>query len=119
MLEEKFDGGMEIMSEQGFTEQDWKLFRKKIPDWQENYMDKLNQKYAALLCSNIAPSDKFWQLEKRIQEDKKKVAVVADMRRSKLIPNIIALLAEDAINMEDLDEFSDELKKRVKFILEW
>ena len=24
-------------------EQDWKLFRKKLPLWQEAYMDKLNQ----------------------------------------------------------------------------
>lgn len=25
-----------------YTEQDWKLFRKKIIIWQEQYMDKLN-----------------------------------------------------------------------------
>ena len=26
-----------------FSEKDWKLFRSKISDWQEAYMEKLNQ----------------------------------------------------------------------------
>ena len=26
----------------GVNEKDWKLFRSRIPDWQEAYMDKLN-----------------------------------------------------------------------------
>ena len=26
-------------------ESDWKIFRKKIISWQENYMQKLNQEY--------------------------------------------------------------------------
>lgn len=25
-------------------ESDWKLFRKKLPKWQENYMDRLNKR---------------------------------------------------------------------------
>ena len=25
------------------SKKDWKLFREKLPDWQENYMDKLNK----------------------------------------------------------------------------
>lgn len=29
------------MSEYGFTKKDWFLFREKIADWQETYMDKL------------------------------------------------------------------------------
>ena len=29
------------MQEQGFTEKDWKLFRKQIVGWQEAYMDRL------------------------------------------------------------------------------
>lgn len=28
-----------------FSEKDWKLFRSKIADWQEVYMDKLNKEY--------------------------------------------------------------------------
>ena len=31
------------------SEEDWKLFRKKIPEWQESYMDKLNKEYIEIL----------------------------------------------------------------------
>ena len=27
------------------NEKDWKLFRKYLPDWQENYMEKLIKDY--------------------------------------------------------------------------
>ena len=46
------------------TESDWKLFRKKLPGWQEAYMDKLNQEYIQLLTGTGDASDKFWELEK-------------------------------------------------------
>ena len=29
----------------GVNEKDWKLFRSRIPDWQEAYMDRLNHEY--------------------------------------------------------------------------
>ena len=32
-----------------FSEKDWKLFRSKIVDWQEAYMEKLNQEYVTIL----------------------------------------------------------------------
>ena len=33
------------MNYQGFNESDWKLFRKKVPEWQEAYMNRLNEEY--------------------------------------------------------------------------
>lgn len=63
------------MPERGFTEKDWKLFRNKISDWQEAYMDKLNKEY-------------------------------------------IELLSEGAIDFEDLEEFSAELKEVVRFYID-
>lgn len=59
------------MEEKGYTEKDWRLFSSKIADWQENYMEKLNSDYVALLTGEGLASEKFWQLEKRIKEDKK------------------------------------------------
>ena len=35
------------MSEYGFTKKDWVLFREKIADWQEAYMD---QSIPATVC---------------------------------------------------------------------
>ena len=75
-----------------FTERDWKLFRAKLPEWQENYMDKLNKEYTEILNSDKLPSEKFWELEKRILNDKKHVGVTAVMSRSRFLDNIFSLL---------------------------
>lgn len=45
---------------------DWKLFRSRIADWQEAYMERLIKEYAELLNGEGAASDKFWELEKRM-----------------------------------------------------
>ena len=96
-------------------EQDWKLFRKKLPIWREAYMDKLNQEYIRLLSGEGLASDKFWGLEKRIRMDKKSVGVVTDMRRSQLYSNLLLLLVNEIIHEDDLDGFSEELSETVKF----
>ena len=96
-------------------EQDWKLFRKKLPLWQESYMDKLNQEYIRLLSGEGLASDKFWELEKRIHTDKRSVGVVADMRRSQMYSNLLSLLVNEIIREDDLDGFSEELSGTVKY----
>ena len=106
------------MQEQRFTKKDWTLFRNKIAGWQENYMDRLNKEYIALLSEDAAPSDKFWALDKRIKEDKRKKGVRIEMNRSDFVYNIVALINEGAISLDDLKEFSDELKETVRFIIE-
>ena len=39
----------------GVNEKDWKLFRNRIPDWQEAYMDRLNHEYIELLSGEGNP----------------------------------------------------------------
>jgi len=98
-----------------FKESDWKLFRKQLPKWQEDFMDKLNHEYIDLLNGNGQASDKFWSLEKRIKEDKKNTGVICrDMRRSDLFFDIVELVSEGAITIEDLSDFSPELRDAVK-----
>ena len=99
-------------------EQDWKLFRKKLPLWQETYMDKLIQEYIRLLSGEGLASEKFWELEKRIRMDKKSVGVVADMRRSQMYSILVSLLVNEIIREDDLDGFSEELVEIIKFVVE-
>ena len=86
-----------------FSEKDWKLFRSKIADWQEAYMDKLNKEYIEILTGEGNPSDKFWKLEKRIREDKKDCGVQCEMRRSNQFYIMMSLLDEGAITMDELE----------------
>ena len=102
------------MQNQGFKESDWKQFRKKMPDWQENYMDRLNKEYIELLSGEGNASAKFWALDERIKEDKKHKGVQARMSRSEMIFNILNLLNEGVITRDDLADFSDELKDTIR-----
>lgn len=95
-------------------ESDWKLFRKRLPIWQERYMDRLNQEHIQILSGDESASDKFWELEKRIRMDKKRVGVIAEMRRSRMFSNLVSLIGDGAITEKDLNGFSDELVEAVK-----
>ena len=102
------------MLEDPFTEKDWKLFRARLPQWQLNYMERLCQKYIALLSSTEKNSgERFWELEKQIQQDKKHVGVDCEMKRSLLVSNLSSLILEGAIVEDDLDGFSQELRDAV------
>lgn len=76
------------------SEHDWKIFRNKIPDWQEHYMERLATDYITLLQSEKKASAKFWELEKRIKQDKKSPGVLIDMRRSTAINNIVNMVLD-------------------------
>lgn len=103
-----------------FTERDWKLFSSKVGGWQEAYMDRLNNEYIALLSvENELPSEKFWKLEKRVREDKRNSGVTLEKSRSKLIMNLCNLLAEGAITLADLEDFSDELQSTIRTWVEF
>ncbi|WP_312813718.1 multidrug transporter [Sedimentibacter sp.] len=119
-FEEKYinRGRFEVMQEQRFTKRDWTLFKNKIADWQESYMDRLNKEYIELLSEDTNPSEKFWRLDKRIKEDRKKTGVQLEMSRSNLINNIISLINDGAISFENLEEFSDELKETVNVFID-
>lgn len=93
-------------------EKDWKLFREKLPEWQEAYMERLIKEYAELLNGEEAASEKFWALEKRIRADRQSLGVrVDEVTRSKLQNILTGLIIENVISEDDLQDFSEELRK--------
>lgn len=101
------------MQKQEFTKQDWTLFKNKISGWQEAYIDRLSKEYIELISEDAKPSVKFWKLDERIKEDRKKNGIILEMKRSSLLYNIISLINDGAITFDDLEGFSDELKETV------
>ena len=100
-------------------EKDWKLFRKLLPGWQEAYMERLAKEYIELLSSDRQASDKFWELDQRIKQDKRRTGVLArGVSRSNMFQLIINLINEEAISEDDLKEFSEDLRDSVKTRLE-
>ena len=100
-----------------FPEKDWKLFRSKIADWQEAYMDRLNHEYIELLSGGEDPSTKFWALVDRIKDDRHRVGVTVRMSRSEMIYIIAELVRDEAITLDDLEEFSEDCKDAIKMLL--
>lgn len=99
------------------TKKDWMLFRDKIGAWQESYIEKLHKEYIVLLSGDLPASSKFWELEKRLKIDKKRPGVCIELSKSNMIYDMVSLINDGVISLENLDEFSDELKESVKLLL--
>ena len=66
------------------SKKDWKLFRERLSGWQENYMEGLVKEYANFLNDDKKPaSERFWELEKRIKEDKRHPGVVMELKNQR------------------------------------
>ena len=99
------------------SKKDWKLYRERIPEWQENYMERLCREYMELLNSNEDASKRFWTLEERIKKDKKHPGVMIELSRSEMIWDLARLIQLDVITEDDLDGFSEELIEEVRAII--
>ena len=101
------------------SKKDWKLFRERLADWQEKYMEGLIKEYINFLNDDTKPvSEKLWGLEKRIKEDKHHPGVIMEMRKLEAIWDIVRLMRLKVITYDDLSEFSGELQQEVKRIIE-
>lgn len=101
-----------------FPKKDWTLFKEKIVIWQENRMAKLCSEYIELLSSSAPSSEKFWALDERIKHDKHRASVWVRMSRSEMPFIILRLLDEGSITVDDLAEFSDEMREYAEFHIE-
>ena len=98
-------------------EADWRLFRSRLTNWQEAYMERLNREYIALLSGTGPASEKFWELERRMREDKKRGGVVMRMSRSNMELNLLSLLCDGVISIAVLYGFSEKLREKLAFVL--
>lgn len=100
------------------SKKDWKLYREKIGEWQENYMDRLCKEYVQILKSDAVPSDRFWALEERIKEDKRRPGVRIELRKGDMMFDLVRLIREDVITFDDLSDFSEDMQDGVKLFMQ-
>ena len=107
------------MQELGCTEADWKLFRKRLPEGQVRYMEKLIEEYKVYLSSDEPASSKFWGMEKKIKNDKRKTGGLAEgISRYNMKFLMMDLINEGAITPEDFDGFSEDFRDQLLFYCE-
>ena len=83
------------------NKKDWKLFVDCLPEWQERYMERLIKEYIGLLESPEDASKRFWMLEKRIRNDRNHPGVILELRKSKVLPDIVMLINCRVITVEE------------------
>ena len=99
------------------SKQDWKLYREKVSEWQEHYMERLIKEYIELLNAPGNASDHFWELEERIKKDKKNPGVLIELHKSDAYWDIAMFVKRKIITMDDLHGFSEDVKDAVTLIL--
>ena len=80
-------------------------------------MERLTKKYTEILSSPGNASDHFWELEKRIKNDKKHPGVILEMSKSEAIWDIAIFIKKKVISLKDLEGFSQDLIDSVTEIL--
>lgn len=98
---------------------DWKLYREKLAKWQEKHMDKLTGEYIDILSSDKPASERFWELEKRIKEDRQSLGVIVKVSKSEMFSQLLDLLNDQIITMDDLSGFSEDLIDTVHHFYKW
>ncbi len=99
------------------SKSDWQLFNKLLPEWQEIYMNRLNQEYKRILDGDDSATNKFWKLEKRIKADRKSLGVIVEVLKRSMFQILLQLISEKVITDEDLNGFSEELRDGINTVI--
>lgn len=90
--------------------------KKRLTGWQEAFMASRIKEYTKLLSDETKlASERFWQLDKMIKEDRKKSGVIVELSPSDKHLILLNLLREGAITESDLEGFSEELIEVVRY----
>ncbi len=94
-------------------EEDWRLFKERMPLWRERQMEKMVRNYQQILSSDKTAEEKFFKLQRRMEKDSWCVIFSVEMSRSKVNINIMELLTAGIITVDDLEGFTPGLKKKI------
>ena len=99
------------------TKADWTLFQSLLPQWQERFMSRLCDKYAAVLTGPYRGSEAFWEVKRLIRKDMKRLDTMIDVERKEMANIVADLLRERVITADDLVEFSDGFREAVEGLM--
>ena len=99
------------------TKADWELFQARLPLWQERFMSRLCDEYAAILTGPYRGSDAFWEVKRLIRNDVKRLNEMAEVEKEEMAYIIVDLLRRHVISTKDLADFSDGLKETIDHLM--
>lgn len=80
-------------------------------------MSRLCDKYAAVLTGPYRGSEAFWEVKRLIRQDVKRIGAMAGSEQSEVASIFADLLREQVITVEDIADFSDEVKEMVEYLM--
>ncbi|MHA2284188.1 MAG: hypothetical protein ACXAC5_25395 [Promethearchaeota archaeon] len=108
-------GGGELTWRRELRESDWKIFRKRIPEWRERYLQRKNKEIISVLTDkNKTSTEQFWDAKEKMEEEAKILVDCLDGHsRSKMDWYLLLMYSHGLINNDDLEKFSRELREQV------
>jgi len=96
-------------------ESDWKMFKKHVPVWREQYLNHKNESTATpLIDKEESPTERFWNAKKIIKEDSYILTSCLDQySRSKMTISLSLMIRYGLIEEPDLVVFSDDLREQI------
>lgn len=96
-------------------ESDWKLFRKRVPEWRVRYLQSKNKEIVAILTDkNKTPTEQFWDTKKKMDKEARILVDCLDGHsRSKMDWYLLLMYRHGLINSDDLREFGEELQEYI------
>lgn len=96
-------------------ESDWKIFRKRVPEWRERYLRSKNDEIVGILTDKSrTPTERFWDANKKMKEEAKVLVDCLDGHsRSKMQWYLVLMHRRGLIQDSDLDEFSAMLRQLI------
>ena len=83
-----------------------------LVQWRERYLRGRNARIVSILTdSNLSETDRFWTAAKLIEEESRVLdRCLGDIRRSQMVPLLLAMREAGMIQPDDLLDFSADLR---------
>ena len=93
-------------------ESDWKIFRKRVPEWRERYLLYKNEEIIGILTDpSKTPTERFWDAKRKIEEEARILIDCLDGHsRSKMAWYLQFMHHCGLMQDSDLHEFSEALR---------
>ncbi len=101
-------------------ESDWKKYSSMTERLRERYLEEKNRKFAGeLTAPGKNATGRFWDTLEEMEKEAKTLRRCLDPHsRSSMSENMLQMLLSGMLKEEELEEFSPELRKELKSLLE-